>query len=92
MRIYSTHCSAQKSDALKASGLKVPPDQLYTASTIRAFIEQCKEKRVDWAILSDLYGVWFPNVKHEWYEKHPDTVTPDEFDQILKGFDQQLQP
>jgi len=34
-------------------------------------MNRCKEKRVEWAIFSNLYGVWFPNVEHEWYEKNP---------------------
>ena len=25
------------------------------------------------------YGVWFLQVRHEWYEKDPDTVTEAEF-------------
>lgn len=90
MRIYLTHCSAEKNDALQVSGAKVTPERLYTATAIQAFMGRCKEKGVDWAILSDLYGVWFPDVEHKWYEKHPDTVTDQEFDENLQGFDQKL--
>jgi hypothetical protein len=50
----------------------------------------CKEKEVAWAIFSDLYGVWFPNVKHEWYEKTPDHVNKEEFQQLVSDFDKKL--
>ena len=46
---------------------------------------------MNWAIFSDLYGVWFPNVEHEWYEKDPDTVTEEEFQNLLDDFDDKLQ-
>lgn len=90
MRAYLTHCSAQKNHSLQDSGEKVTPDRLYTAASTQAFMNRCKERRVDWAILSDLYGVWFSDVEHEWYEKHPDTVTDQEFGEILNDFDQKL--
>ena len=51
---------------------------------------KCREKRVSWAILSDLYGVWFPHVDHEWYEKDPNTVTEQEFANLVSDFDQKL--
>jgi len=91
MRIYITHCSAKKDDSLKHTGEKVTPDKLYTATFIQRFIKKCKEKNVNWAIFSDLYGVWFPNIKHEWYEKNPDTVTEQEFRNLVNDFDQKLQ-
>ena len=49
------------------------------------------EKRVQWAIFSDLYGVWFPSAKHKWYEKDPRTVTDQEFSALLRNFDEQLE-
>lgn len=90
MRVYLTHCSAEKEHSLQGTGKKVTPDRLYTATSTQAFMSRCQEKEVDWAILSDLYGVWFPEVEHEWYEKHPDTVTDQEFSGILKDFAQKL--
>ncbi len=53
-------------------------------------MKTCKKRHVRWAILSDLYGVWFPHVKHEWYEKSPDSVTPEEFRALLCDFDWKL--
>lgn len=90
MRIYITHCSAKKDESLKHTDKEVTPDKLYVATPIQRFMNKCKEKQVEWAIFSDLYGVWFPNVDHEWYEKDPDTVTEQEFENIVNDFDQKL--
>jgi len=90
MRIYLTHCSAKKDDSLKCTGKKLTPDILYTANWIQGFMNECKKKRVKWAIFSDLYGVWFPNRKHEWYDKPPDKVTGSEFKGLLKNFYEKL--
>ena len=91
MRIYITHCSAKKDNSLKNSGEKVTPDKLYTATPTQRFMSKCKEKKVNWVIFSDLYGVWFPNIEHWWYEKDPDTVTEQEFKKLVNDFDQKLQ-
>jgi hypothetical protein len=90
MRIYITHCSAKKDDSLKHTGKKVTQDKLYTATPTQHFMNKCKDEQVKWAIFSDLYGVWFPNVYHEWYEKDPDTVTEQEFENLVNDFDQKL--
>jgi len=89
-RIYLTHCSAKKDNSLKEPGVKVTPDKLYTATPTQRFMNKCKEKRVEWAIFSDLYGVWFPNIEHELYEKDPDNVTEQEFKRLLNDFDAKL--
>lgn len=92
MRIYVTYCSAQKDDSLKNTGIGVTPDILYTSKKrIRPFMDKCKEKGVRWAIFSDLYGIWFPEEKHAWYEKSPDDVTESEFQALLENFDKRLQ-
>ncbi|MCW4046861.1 MAG: hypothetical protein NWE99_04785 [Candidatus Bathyarchaeota archaeon] len=90
MRIYITHCCAKKDDTLKNSGKKVTPDELYTATPTKRFMEECKRKKVKWAIFSDKYGVWFPEEKHEWYEKDPDAVTPEEYKHLIENFEQKL--
>ena len=90
MRIYLTHCCAKKDDTLKHTGEKVPPDRLYAARPTRRFMDTCKGRGVQWAILSDKYGVWFPDVRHEWYEKHPNTVTEDEYRDLRTDFHQKL--
>lgn len=90
MRIYITHCSAKKNDDYKNSNMEVCPDNLYTSKRIRAFMNRCKEKMVEWAIFSDLYGVWFPEEKHSWYDKSPDSVTEEEYNSLLLNFDQRL--
>jgi len=91
-RIYITHCSAKKDKSLRGSDKKVTPDKLYTAAPIQRFMNRCIALGVDWAIFSDLYGVWFPNQKHTWYEKSPDKVTDKEFKKLVNDFDQKLQP
>jgi hypothetical protein len=53
-------------------------------------MNQCKARGVRWAIFSDRYGVWFPEVRHEWYEKDPANVTKAEFSALLRDFDEQL--
>lgn len=88
--IYLTHCSAKKNNSFKGSGRKVTPDELYTATPTRRFMEKCKEENVDWAIFSDKYGVWFPDEKHEWYEKHPNSVTEAEFAELKSDFEERL--
>jgi hypothetical protein len=90
MRIYITHCSAKKDVSLRSSSLRVTPDKLYTAAPTRRFMERCKATRVNWAIFSDQYGVWFPHVEHGWYEKDPGTVTDTEFCVLLRKFDKSL--
>ncbi|MFH1321998.1 MAG: hypothetical protein ABII90_15270 [Bacteroidota bacterium] len=90
MRIYITHCSAKKDDSLKHTGKKVTPDRLYTATPAQRFMNKCKERKVKWAIFSDLYGVWFPKIEHEWYDKAPRTVTQNEFKDLLDDFEQKL--
>jgi len=90
MRIYLTHCSAKKDDSLKDSNREVPPDVLYTAKPTQRFMSKCKQKGVEWAIFSDLYGVWFPDVRHRWYEKDPSKVTEQGFRTLLLDFDAKL--
>jgi hypothetical protein len=90
MRIYITHCSAKKDLSLRSAGAKVFPDKLYTATPTQRFMMTCKEKNVQWAIFSDKYGVWFPSVEREWYEKDPDSVTHSEFMDLVRSFDSAL--
>ena len=51
---------------------------------------ECKKKGVRWAIFSDKYGVWFPEERHEWYDKDPDTVSEQEFTRLVKNFEERL--
>ncbi len=91
MRIYLTHCCAKKDEALQYSGEKVTPDRLYIATPTKRFMEECKWEKVNWAIFSDQYGVWFPQEKHKWYEKHPKRVTPQELNTLVKNFEERLE-
>lgn len=90
MRVYLTHCSKEKNAQAKETGKAVTPDQLYTDPKIQLFMQKCKENNVSWAILSDLYGVFLSDERHEWYEKHPDTVTQEEEEIVIKDFDRKL--
>ncbi len=90
MRIFLTHCSKDKSPQAKSSGEKLPPDQLYTDAALQEFIAACKSTGVDWAILSDQYGVFSPEESHEYYEKPPDSVTPEEETIIIDQLNQRL--
>ncbi|MHA1237983.1 MAG: hypothetical protein ACTSSJ_01835 [Candidatus Odinarchaeia archaeon] len=85
-RIYISHCSAKKNDALRSTGEKVTPDKLYTAKPLQRFIQRCKEKKVNWAIFSDKYGVVFHWEKIKWYDKHPSKVTDEEFQSLVDNF------
>lgn len=90
MRIYITHCSAKKNDLFRDTAEMVTPDRLYIATPTRRFMNECKERGVRWAIFSDKYGVWFPEEKHEWYEKDPDTVSEQEFKNLVRNFEEKL--
>ena len=87
MKIYLTHCSAKKDGSLRNTHKQITPDKLYAAKPTQRFMNRCKNQNVNWAILSDKYGVWFPHEKHEWYEKNPDTVTQKEFDKLVEDFE-----
>jgi len=91
MKLFITYCSKEKNCFFKMTCQKVSPDCLYTSDRIRNFMRECKEKQVNWAIFSDRYGVWFPNVKHKWYDKSPDDVTIKEFKCLLRDFDSKLE-
>ena len=90
MRIYLTHCSKDKSPQAKASGEKLPPDQLYTDKGLQEFIAACKIASANWAILSDHYGVFSPDETHEYYEKPPASVTPEEETKLIDQFTRRL--
>ncbi|MCX5814154.1 MAG: hypothetical protein NT178_16665 [Proteobacteria bacterium] len=88
--IFITYCTGTKDDTLKDAGISVTPDVLYTSNRIRGFIRRCKKMGFKYAIFSDRYGVWFPHIKHPWYEKHPDIVTEEEYQELLNNFNQKL--
>lgn len=91
MHIYVTFCSAKKNDNFKDTGIEATPDVLYTSKQrIQPFMQTCVALGVRWAILSDLYGVWFPAEKRIWYEKAPGSVTEAEYKELLTNFDERL--
>lgn len=91
MKVYITCCSGEKNESLKDTGIEVTPDILYTSKRrIQPFMQTCKQKGVRWAIFSDLYGVWFSEEKHAWYEKSPYDVSEMEFKVLLDSFNSRL--
>jgi hypothetical protein len=90
LRVYVTHCGAKKDGSLKDSNKKVTPDELYKGTRIKRFMLVCKEKKVRWAIFSDLYGVWFSDAKYNWYDKAPDDVSESDFRDLVADFDRKL--
>lgn len=90
MRIYLTHCSKEKDPAFKEPGNTATPDQLYIETGIQQFMTRCKLTGVNWAVLSDLYGVYQADEQYSWYEKHPDTVLPHEEERIIQDFNRKL--
>ncbi len=90
MKIYISHCSAKKEESLKYSKEEVYPFKLYTATPLKRFMKECQQKQVDWAILSDFYGIWFPNEKYIWYEKSPNKVSKEEFNLLLDNLNKRL--
>ena len=88
--IYVTYCSGEKDDALRGNGRAVTPDELYTSERFVSFARACREAGVEWAVLSDNYGVWSADETREWYEKAPEDVTEDEFRALVKDFDAKL--
>lgn len=89
-RIYITHCSAKKDNSLCGTIKTITPDKLYTATPLQRFIKRCKDKKVEWAIFSDKFGVIFPQEELKWYDKHPNEVDEDELQLLLENFIQQL--
>src|SRR5689334_11005000 len=90
MDVYVTHCCAKKNDEYRNIAKAITPQELYVAAPTQRFMRRCVEMGVRWAIFSDKYGVWFPEVLHEWYEKDPRTVTPEEFQDLKQKFDDSL--
>ena len=53
-------------------------------------MDKCKDAKVNWAIFSHNYGIWFSKDFHDWYEKNPNTITDDEFKKMVRDFDEKL--
>ena len=93
MRIYITHCCAKKDNSAAQTTRKVTPDNLYTATPTKRFMQRCKDAGVRWAIFSDHYGVWFSDEEREWYGDElgdPNRVTETRFIKLLENFDKKF--
>jgi len=89
-KIYITHCSAKKENSFENTDEEIFPEKLYTATPTKRFIETCKNRNVNWAIFSDLYGIWFPEVSNRWYEKNPNNISEKEFEFLKNDFENKL--
>ena len=88
--IFITHCSGKKDENLKTTGEKVTPNLFYIGPRKQGFMKKCKDSNVNWAIFSDKYGIWFSHEKRGWYNKPPNTVTEEEFEILVKNFEEKL--
>jgi hypothetical protein len=88
-QVFFTFCSASKNDTLRGTTAGVSPEELYTSRRVQSFIDRCKSSGVRWAIFSDQYGVWFPEIRHPWYERSPDDAIAD-FPRLLSDFDEKM--
>ena len=68
-----TSCGKCKPKTIESSYL---PKELYLGKTQQLFMEVCQE--IDYAIVSDLYGLHFCNVKKAIYDIHPTLLTVSE--------------
>jgi hypothetical protein len=62
MILYATYCSREKNTGV------FPPDRLYKSPRIERLINRCKTAGVNWAILSALYGLFFPDQEEKDYD------------------------
>lgn len=63
MGLYLTYCSGNKK-----KGGAYPPAELYKSDRIDRFVDECRRKDLDWAILSAEHGLFFPDEKHSSYD------------------------
>jgi len=62
MRLHVTYCSGKKRNAI------LSPDKLYVSARISKFTDYCKNKNLNWAIISAKHGFFFPEEKEEPYD------------------------
>lgn len=63
VRLYLTYCSGNKNNISRGT-----PEQLYSSKRIIKFIDLCKSRKLNWAILSAKYGLFFPDEIHDNYD------------------------
>ena len=91
-KIYLTHSSWKKDEALRGTGKLVAPEQLYTAQYLQRFVRRCKEAEVEWAIFSSLHGILFPADRVAWYEKDFYEISEADYQGLLEDFVAKLEP
>lgn len=82
--IYITYCSKQKIENMSDKSMIFLPSQLYTSYRVQKFINFCEKNGHTWAIFSDQYGLVLNTDKIKWYDKAPDCVTVEEYEDLLK--------
>jgi len=98
IRLSKDKATVKINESNKRSKLEVNEEEgdrkIYYITKTQRFMRICKTKNVNWAIFSDLYGVWFSEIEHEWYGDDvgdPNKVSEEKFLQLLRDFDQKLQ-
>lgn len=61
MKLCVTYCAKNKWEGT------LPPDALYVSQRIHRFASHCKAERLNWAILSAKYGLFFPEESRDEY-------------------------
>jgi hypothetical protein len=84
-RIRVTNCTAAKDEGARASGEPVTPDVLYVDPRIQRFFAEARADGVPWAVLSDQWGLLHEDDTAAWYERHPDTVSPDDEAELVRS-------
>lgn len=72
--LYVTNCCGTKGIHLQTG----TPDVFYTGPNQQRFIQSMKAKGLEWAILSDLYGIHFSDEELPLYDLAPDQLTQQE--------------
>ena len=85
-KIYLTHSSWKKDEALRGTGKMVAPEQLYTAQYLQRFVQRCKQAGAEWAIFSSLHGIVFPGDRIAFYERDFYEITEADYRWLVNDF------
>lgn len=72
--LYVTRCCS-----IKTSLPEAIPKEFYLSDIVQRFIKFCISNNLNYAILSDLYGIHFKDEKLKTYDIHPSSLTDAQF-------------